>query len=89
MTESFDEFLNADAKRETLRVAGVDYALLYVDAFVRNPAGARLLADWDERLARKTVATNAPITEYAANNAVREFVNNIKGQIQLAQTEGR
>lgn len=84
-----DDFLDVSGVREEQRVAALDYSKLYQYTFVDNPAGARLLKEWEERLVRKAVPVNAPITEYAAVEAVRAFVNGIVAQIKFAQTEGR
>lgn len=83
------ELFNEGPIREEQRVKAVDYAKLYVYTFVDNPAGAQLLKEWDERLVRKPTPVNAPHTEYAAAEALRQFVNGIIQQIKLAQTEGR
>ncbi len=84
------DFLDlSDEVRETQRESAVDYAKLYLAAFVHNPSGVRLLAEWEERVLRKPTPVNAPHTEYAANEAVRQFVLGIKQQIALASTEGR
>jgi hypothetical protein len=85
-----DDFLDlSDTVREEQRDKAVEYAKLYLATFVHNPAGARLLAEWEERVVRKLTHVNAPHTEYAANEAVRQFVLGIKQQIVLASTEGR
>jgi hypothetical protein len=85
-----DDFLDlSDTVREEQRDKAVEYAKLYLATFVHNPAGARLLAEWEERVVRKLTPVNAPHTEYAANEAVRQFVLGIKQQIVLASTEGR
>ena len=64
------EFDYLDGMEETAaakaRNDAIDYAQLYVATFVDNPAGARLLADWDARLLHKRIPVNAPHTEYAA-----------------------
>lgn len=80
------EFLDigADARREN-RVKAVEFASLYVSAFVNNPAGAQLLRHWTETLARKRTPVNATIQEYAANEANRAFVESIHDQIRLAK----
>ena len=84
------DFLDiSDEVRESQRESAVDYAKYYLAAFVHNPAGARLLAEWEERVLRKPTPVNAPHTEYAANEAVRQFILGIKQQITLASTEGR
>ena len=67
--------------------AARSYAHRYVETFVNNPAGAQLLADWDQRLGQKRVPVNAPHTEYAAIEAGRAFIADIHAQIKLAQTE--
>lgn len=84
-----EDFLDTGEHREQQRTTAVEYAKLYVAAFVANPAGAQLLREWDERCVRKRVAVNAPHTEYAAVEAVRQFVIGIHDQIRMAQTEGR
>lgn len=83
------DFLALDESREqrALRIAQAkEFAQLYVAAFVHNPAGAKLLAHWDKTLLRKRVPTNAPHTEYAAAEAVRDFVAKIQEQIELVST---
>lgn len=84
-----DDFLDTGSSREEQRVKAVDYAKLYVYTFVDNPAGAELLKAWEERIVRKPTPINAPHTEYAAAEALRQFVNGIVQQIKVAQTEGR
>lgn len=64
----------------------IDYAQLYVAVFVHTEAGKRLLADWDARLLHRRIPVNAPHTEYAAVEAVRQFVHDIHAQIDLAAT---
>lgn len=84
------EFDYLDGMEETAaakaRNDAIDYAQLYVATFVDNPAGARLLADWDARLLHKRIPVNAPHTEYAAVEAVRQFVHDIHAQLDLAAT---
>jgi hypothetical protein len=81
-----DDFLDMDAPNARQRNEAIDYAQLYVATFVHNPAGVRLLADWSERLLHKRIPVNAPHTEYAAVEAVRQFVHDIHAQIALAST---
>jgi hypothetical protein len=83
------DFLALEESKEQrdLRVAmAKEFAQLYVAAFVHNPSGAKLLAHWDQTLLRKRVPVNAPHTEYAAVEAVRDFVAKIQEQINLAST---
>ena len=81
------DFLDTSDSREAMRDAAIDYAKLYVATFVHTPAGVKLLEDWDTRLLRKRIPINAPHTEYAAVEAVRQFVHDIHAQIELAATE--
>lgn len=84
-----EDFLEThDQARAKQVAAAVEYAKLYVDAFVTSPSGAKLLADWDERLLHRRVPVNAPHTEYAAVEAVRQFVHDIHQQIRLASERG-
>lgn len=83
------DFLSLEESKEqrSLRIAMVkEFAQLYVAAFVHNPAGAKLLAHWDKTLLRRRVPVNAPHTEYAAAEAVRDFVAKIQEQIEIAST---
>ena len=82
-----DDFLDTSDQQTAMRRDAIDYAKLYVMAFVHDPAGAKLLADWDARLLHKRIPVNAPHTEYAAVEAVRQFVHDIHAQIALAGTE--
>lgn len=82
-----DDFLSMDGRQQEMRNDAIDYAKLYVSTFVHDPAGAKLLADWDARLLHKRIPVNAPHTEYAAVEAVRQFVHDIHAQIALAGTE--
>ncbi len=82
-----DDFLDTGEQQAAIRNDAIDYAKLYVATFVQDPAGARLLADWDARLLHKRIPVNAPHTEYAAVEAVRQFVHDIHAQIALAGTE--
>lgn len=80
-----DDFLDMEPANAQ-RNEAIDYAQLYVATFVHTPAGAKLLADWDARLLHKRIPVNAPHTEYAAVEAVRQFVHDIHSQIELAST---
>lgn len=81
--------LNATAEaREVQRQKALEVAKLYT-VFTTDPRGQQLLAMWDEQLARQRTPVNATIQEYAANEAVRTFVEGIRTQIRFATTEGR
>lgn len=68
-----------------MRQAGLEIANQYAVLFVHNQIGAGLLKRWTEGYANKRTPVNAPITEYAANEAVRAFIQGIHDQIKLAQ----
>lgn len=81
--------LNAGAvAQEANRNLALEVAKLYT-VFLDEPRAKQLLALWTEQLANKRTPVNAPIQEYAANEAVRAFVEGIRQQIKFATTEGR
>ena len=84
-----DDYLSLDPEQAEQKQLAIDYAQRYVATFVDNPAGAVLLAEWDERLLHKRIPVNAPHTEYAAVEAVRQFVHDIHAQIELARSMPR
>lgn len=55
--------------------------------FVNDPRGKALMDHWEQTILRRVTATEAPIQRYAADNAVREFILGIKGQIELAKKQ--
>lgn len=75
--------------QEEQHAKAVEFAKLYVEAFVLNPAGARLLEHWDKTLLRYRVSVNATINEYVAVEARRAFVQQIHNEIEFARSEGR
>jgi hypothetical protein len=77
----------ADARIEQHNKA-LDFAKLYVAVFVNNEAGRELLQHWSQHYARKRTPMNAPHTEYAANEALRAFVQGIEDQIRFASSRG-
>lgn len=74
-----------DAKLEQHNKA-LAFAQLYYATFVENKQGAQILEHWDKTLRRKRVPVNAPITEYAAVEAVRDFVEKIYAEIEFARS---
>lgn len=75
--------------REQQHARAVEFAKLYVEAFVYNSSGAKLLEHWDKTLLRYRVPVNATINEYAAVEARRAFVQQIHNEIEFARSEGR
>lgn len=73
---------------EKQRAEGLRIAMLYT-IFETTDAGRELLALWDTALLRRRTPVNAPITEYAANEALRAFVAGIHDQIKLARELGK
>lgn len=64
------------------------FAKLYVATFVNNEAGRELLAHWTNTYAQRRTPVNAPHTEYAANEALRAFIQGLHDQIHIASTRG-
>ena len=81
------DFLDIGGKdqREANVAEGRRIASLYT-VFETDDRARELLQLWDETLLNKRTATNAPHTEYAANEALRAFVHGIHVQIKLAKT---
>ena len=87
MDDWLDESANAKAIREQ-RAEGFRIAQLYT-VFETDERARELLKMWDTALLRKRTSVNAPHTEYAANEALRAFVDGIHEQIRLAKTTAR
>jgi hypothetical protein len=83
-----EDWLNANSavtdQQKTMQREALTLAQLHVAVFARSPAGADLLAQWTDRMRKKRVAVNASVQEYAAVEAVRDFVEGIHRQIELA-----
>lgn len=88
MAEKWDDlFPDAEKARAEQFVKGVNFAQRYL-VFAGPTADRRaveLLAEWTQRVRRKAIALDASPQEYAAHNAVREFVEGLHAQIELAQ----
>jgi len=84
MSEEVDwlEADNAEAVAEA-RVKELEFAKNY-EIFVTDPRGKELFEVW-KLLARKETPTDSSLQTYAADNAVRSFINKIQHQIELAQ----
>lgn len=74
-------FLDGPEKSDP-SIAEREFAQLYVEVFVHNPAGAKVLAQWERGVFWKMTPTNAPVTQYAADEALRQFIRGIRGQIE-------
>lgn len=89
MTDENEFFLNPEEgnseERARLQTAAVAFAKNYL-VFLYDERAKALLAHWTATLARRRTFVNAPHTEYAANEALRAFVEDINDQITVAQT---
>lgn len=72
----------AQDNKDKQRQRGLEILNLY-RVFVETERGRALLAFWDERLLYKRTPPDASIQEYAADEAVRDFVAGIHKQINL------
>ena len=86
MDDWFDESANAKAISEQ-RAEGFRIAQLYT--VFETDERARRVEDGDTALLRKRTKRQRPHTEYAANEALRAFVDGIHEQIRLAKTTAR
>lgn len=66
------------------RVSEISFAKNY-EIFVTDPRGKAIFEHWEKTLLRKVTPTDASVQTYAADNAVRDFINKIRYQIELAQ----
>lgn len=81
-----DDFLSLDddEARAAQRAAALETASLYL-VFVTDERGRQLLALWDKTLRKRRTPVNAQVQEYAANEALRAFVEGLYDQIELAK----
>lgn len=84
MTSLFDE-PEVTESADDRRLKALEFAQNYTALFVHNPIGRTLLEHWTTTLANKRTPVHAPIAEYAANEAVRAFIQGIHDQIKLSQ----
>jgi hypothetical protein len=75
------DFLDGPPKEET-SIAEREFAQLYVECFVNSHAGAAILAQWEKAIFWKPTPTNATIQQYAADEARRQFIRGIRGEIE-------
>lgn len=71
----------ADAMKLQRALKEREFSQLY-RVFVEDERGRRLLEQWEKSLMRRRVPTGASIQEYAAVEAVRDFVQQIRDQIE-------
>jgi hypothetical protein len=76
------DFLDGPVKQE-VTTAEQEFAQLYVEVFQNNAQGARLLKQWEDGVFWKMTPTDASVQRYAADEALRQFIRGIRGQIKL------
>jgi len=75
---------NVEEQQAQQRIKGLEIAQMYL-VFVDTPRARQLLEDWEERMVRKVTPAESTIQRYAADNAVRGFIQGIRDQIKIAQ----
>lgn len=75
------DFLDGPPKEAT-SLAEREFAQLYTECFVNNHAGAAILAQWEKAIFWKPTPVNATIQQYAADEARRQFIRGIRGEIE-------
>lgn len=61
-----------------------EFAQLYVECFVSNHAGAAILKQWEDAIFWKPTPVNATLQQYAYDEARRQFIRGIRGEIEKA-----
>ena len=86
MVDKDVDWLEADNTEavEKARSQEISFAKNY-ELFVTDPRGKAIFEHWEKTLLRKVTPADATLQEYAADNAVRDFINKIQAQIELAQ----
>ena len=79
-----DWLFPSDEKRKAHRKEGEEIAALY-RVFVDEPRARRLLELWEERSLRKRTPPGSSHEEYARDEAIRDFVDGIHRQVQIAK----
>ena len=85
MSTDFLDIGVGDKQRQDQVAEGRRIAALYT-VFETDERGRELLRMWTETLMNKRTPTNAPHTEYSANEAVRALIAGIHQQIKLAKS---
>lgn len=85
MAEENEDWLfpGAQQQRKDLATKGLAFAQRYL-VFTRDTDAASLLAQWTDAVRKKPISPGASVQEYAAANALREFIEGIHAQIQTA-----
>lgn len=78
-----DIFPKAKEQRAAMEEKGLIFSQHFL-VFARDPAAKAVLAFWTQAVRRKTLSPAATVQEYAAHNAVREFVEGIHAHIEFA-----
>lgn len=81
----FENPETAEAAKLVRAAQARDFSQLY-RVFVEDGRGAQLLAHWEKTLARRRVPVAASIQEYAFVEGQRDFVQQIRDQIELSNT---
>lgn len=87
MMEGQYEWEGGEDDRADLQAKAVEFAKNYL-IFDLDPRGRAIFEHWTTVYARKRTPVNASIGEYAANEAMRAFIENIREQINYARREG-
>jgi hypothetical protein len=74
-----------DEQIEKLKAEAIEFAKLYL-IFELDERGRALLAHWEDVYARRRTPVDATINQYVANETMREFLQKIREQIELAHT---
>jgi hypothetical protein len=92
--ETGEDWLDGDVRDaevvlvpEGQKAEALEFARLFL-CFVDDARGRALLDHWEKTLRRRRIPVNAPHTEYAAVEAVRDFIESIHRYIEFAQNEG-
>lgn len=80
-------FPNARAQQNEIRQKGLTFAQKYLvfAGPTSDPRARELLEQWTQKIRKTQIPKGASAQEYAAYNALREFVEGIWSQIEFAQ----
>ena len=84
MANDDDWLFQDDERKQKQRKAGEEIAALY-RVFVDEPRARKLLELWEERSLRKRTPPGSSHEEYARDEAIRDFVDGIHRQVELAK----
>ena len=77
-------FPKAEAQKAEQQQAAYNVAQNYL-IFEMDARGKAILSQWQDLARKKKIPAGASVQEYAAENAIREFVEGISAQIELAK----